>query len=212
MSPQHPRSSSHQTSINLIHLGWCYKHPLNRKSWQITVSGRSWSWGEFMPTQLYICPGAYTHVKTLSMWRYIRKHTYLHYWKRQKNSKSTSSSGWIRQMPNTASACALKHSTHEPTWVTFSVTWCVRSMSLQGAMMSISPVGSAMSGSGLKSTKLRVIWGILEMVRYRMRSESDVEFNMLDLLFTAPVDTPIHKHRHTHTHTQSKWLGKNQRG
>lgn len=55
--------------------------------------------------------------------------------------------------------------------------------------MSISPVGRAMSGSGLKSTKLRVIWGILEMVRYRMRSESDVEFNMLDLLFTAPANT-----------------------
>lgn len=27
------------------------------------------------------------------------------------------------------------------------------------------------------------------MVRYRMRSESDVEFNMLDLLFTAPANT-----------------------
>lgn len=54
--------------------------------------------------------------------------------------------------------------------------------------MSISPVGSAISGSGLKSTKLRVIWGILEMVRYRMRSESDVEFRMLDLLFTAPAN------------------------
>lgn len=73
-----------------------------------------------------------------------------------------------------------------PTCVTFSVTLCVRSMSLQGAMMSISPEGRAMSGSGLKSTKLSVIWGILEMVRYRMRSESDVEFSMFNLLFTAP--------------------------
>ncbi len=27
------------------------------------------------------------------------------------------------------------------------------------------------------------------MVRYRMRSESDVEFSMLDLLFTAPANT-----------------------
>lgn len=44
-----------------------------------------------------------------------------------------------------------------PTCVTFSVTLCVRSMSLQGAMMSISPEGRAMSGSGLKSTKLSVI-------------------------------------------------------
>lgn len=55
--------------------------------------------------------------------------------------------------------------------------------------MSISPVGRAMSGSGLKSTKLRVIWGIFEMVRYRMRSESDVELSMLDLLLTAPANT-----------------------
>lgn len=80
---------------------------------------------------------------------------------------------------------------HEPTCVTFSVTLWVLSMSLQGAMMSISPEGRAMSGSGLKSTKLRVICGILEMVRYRMRSESDVEFKMLDLLFTAPAKTHI---------------------
>ena len=56
-------------------------------------------------------------------------------------------------------------------------------------MMSISPVGRAMRGSALKSTKLRVIWGILEIVRYRMRSESDVEFSMLDLLLTAPANT-----------------------
>lgn len=75
------------------------------------------------------------------------------------------------------------------TCVTFSVTLWVRSMSLQGAMISISPVGRAMSGSGLKSTKLRVIWGILEMARYLTRSESDVELNMLDLLFTAPANT-----------------------
>lgn len=80
-----------------------------------------------------------------------------------------------------------------PTCVTFSVTLCVRSMSLQGAMMSISPVGRAMRGSGLKSTKLRVIWGILEMARYRMRSESDVEFRMLDLLFTAPGTQTVSK-------------------
>lgn len=82
----------------------------------------------------------------------------------------------------------IRHTAHGlcPTCVTFSVTLCVRSMSLQGAMMSISPEGRAMSGSGLKSTKLSVIWGILEMVRYRMRSESDVEFSMFDLLFTAP--------------------------
>lgn len=59
--------------------------------------------------------------------------------------------------------------------------------------MSISPVGRAMRGSGLKSTKLRVIWGILEMARYRMRSESDVEFSMLDLLFTAPASKRTHK-------------------
>lgn len=73
------------------------------------------------------------------------------------------------------------------TWVTFSVTLCVRSMSLQGAMMSISPAGRAMRGSGLKSTKLSVICGILLMARYRMRSESEVEFRMLDLLFMAPA-------------------------
>lgn len=54
--------------------------------------------------------------------------------------------------------------------------------------MSISPEGRAMRGSGLKSTKLRVMWGILDIVRYRMRSESEVEFSMLDLLFTAPVE------------------------
>lgn len=81
------------------------------------------------------------------------------------------------------------HTWTNPTCVTFSVTLCVRSMSLQGAMMSISPAGRAMSGSGLKSTKFRVIWGIFEMVRYRIRSESDVEFRMFDLLFTAPADT-----------------------
>lgn len=74
-----------------------------------------------------------------------------------------------------------------PTWVTFSVTLWVRSISLHGAMMSISPVGRAMSGSGLKSTKFNVIWGIFEIVRYRIRSESDVEFKIFDLLLTAPV-------------------------
>lgn len=40
--------------------------------------------GRIMLTQLRICPGARTHVKTLSMWRYIHKHTYPRYWKRQK--------------------------------------------------------------------------------------------------------------------------------
>lgn len=75
-----------------------------------------------------------------------------------------------------------------PTWVTFSVTLWVRSISLHGAMMSISPVGRAMSGSGLKSTKFKVIWGIFEIARYRIRSESDVEFKIFDLLLTAPVE------------------------
>lgn len=74
------------------------------------------------------------------------------------------------------------------TWVTFSVTLWVRSISLHGAMMSISPVGRAMSGSGLKSTKFKVIWGIFEIARYRIRSESDVEFKIFDLLLTAPVE------------------------
>lgn len=55
--------------------------------------------------------------------------------------------------------------------------------------MSISPVGRAMSGSGLKSTKFNVIWGIFEIARYRIRSESDVEFKIFDLLLTAPVGT-----------------------
>lgn len=50
------------------------------------------------------------------------------------------------------------------TWVTFSVTLWVRSFIL-GAMISRSLVGDARKGSPLRSTKLRVIWGILLMVR-----------------------------------------------
>lgn len=45
-----------------------------------------------------------------------------------------------------------------------------------GAMISLSLAGEARKGSPLRSTKLRVIWGILLMVRQRARSESDVEF------------------------------------
>lgn len=63
-----------------------------------------------------------------------------------------------------------------PTWVTFSVTFCVRSVTLCGAMISISVVEPEWCFSRLNSTKLRVNCGIWLMVRYFMKSESDVAF------------------------------------
>lgn len=45
------------------------------------------------------------------------------------------------------------------------MTLCVRSFSLVGAMISFSLDGAARKASALKSTKLRVIWGILLIAR-----------------------------------------------
>lgn len=69
------------------------------------------------------------------------------------------------------------------TCVTLSVTLCVRSLTL-GAMMVFSEDG----GEGhflslLVSEKLRVIRGILLMVLYLLRLESEVEPSKLDLIW-----------------------------
>lgn len=71
------------------------------------------------------------------------------------------------------------------TCVTFSVTFCVRSVTLWGAMISISVVEPERCFSRLNSTKLRVNWGIWLMVRYFMRSESEVEFGGLGFTWEA---------------------------
>lgn len=67
------------------------------------------------------------------------------------------------------------------TCVTFSVTFWVRSITLWGAIISISVVEPERCFSRLNSTKLSVNWGIWLMVRYFMRSESEVEFGGLGL-------------------------------
>lgn len=64
------------------------------------------------------------------------------------------------------------------TWVTFSVTFWVRSFTLLGAMISI----SAGEGGLIPSEpKVSVTWGMRPMVRSLIRSESEVEFGALDL-------------------------------
>lgn len=64
------------------------------------------------------------------------------------------------------------------TWVTFSVTFWVRSLILLGAMISIS-VGEG--GMSLSEPKDRVTWGMRPTARCLTRSESDVEFRTLVL-------------------------------
>lgn len=62
------------------------------------------------------------------------------------------------------------------TWVTFSVTFWVRSLILLGAMISI----SAGEGGLIRSEpKVRLTWGMRPMVLSLIRSESDVEFRAL---------------------------------
>lgn len=62
------------------------------------------------------------------------------------------------------------------TWVTFSETFCVRSLILLGAMISIS-VGEG----GLRRSEPKdiVTWGMRPMVRCRIKSESEVELKLL---------------------------------
>lgn len=80
---------------------------------------------------------------------------------------------------------ALVASHHPRTCVTFSVTFWVRSITLWGAIISISVVEPERCFSRLNSTKLSVNWGIWLMVRYFMRSESEVEFGGLGLTWEA---------------------------
>lgn len=68
------------------------------------------------------------------------------------------------------------------TWVTFSVTFCVRSLILLGAMISIS-VGEG--GLIRSEPNVRVTCGMRPMVRCLIRSESEVEFRVLGLRSTT---------------------------
>lgn len=66
--------------------------------------------------------------------------------------------------------------------MTFSVTFCVRSLILLGAMISIS-VGEG--GLIRSETNVRVTCGMRPMVRCLIRSESEVEFRVLGLRSTT---------------------------
>lgn len=68
------------------------------------------------------------------------------------------------------------------TWVTFSVTFCVRSLILLGAMISIS-VGEG--GLIRSEPNVRVTCGMRPIVRCLIRSESEVEFRVLGLRSTT---------------------------
>lgn len=70
-----------------------------------------------------------------------------------------------------------------PTWVTFSVTLCVRSLTLGAIMVLSEEGGDVFFFSVLTSEKFRVSCGILLMVLYLLRFESDVEPRRLDLIW-----------------------------
>lgn len=69
-----------------------------------------------------------------------------------------------------------------PTWVTFSVTLCVRSLTLGAIMVLSEEGGDGFFFSVLTSEKFRVSCGILLMVLYLLRFESDVDPSRLDLI------------------------------
>lgn len=62
------------------------------------------------------------------------------------------------------------------TWVTFSETFCVRSLILLGAMISISVEEGGLRRSEPKDI---VTWGMWPIARCRIKSESEVEFKLL---------------------------------
>lgn len=66
--------------------------------------------------------------------------------------------------------------------MTFSVTLCVRSLTFGAMMVFSEEFGDDARLSLLVSEKLRVMRGILLMVLYLVRFESDVEPKMLDLI------------------------------
>ncbi len=66
--------------------------------------------------------------------------------------------------------------------MTFSVTLCVRSLTFGAMMVFSEEFGDDARLSLLVSEKLRVMRGILLMVLYLVRFESDVEPRMLDLI------------------------------
>lgn len=68
------------------------------------------------------------------------------------------------------------------TWVTFSVTFWVRSFILLGAMISISEGEGGLSRS---DPNVRVTWGMRLMVLCLTRSESEVELRALDFRSTT---------------------------
>lgn len=79
--------------------------------------------------------------------------------------------------------------------MTFSVTLCVRSLTF-GAMMVFSEEGGEDGRfSLLVSEKLSVMSGILLMVLYLVRFESDVEPRRLHLIW---LNGPVRGHTHTH--------------
>lgn len=69
-----------------------------------------------------------------------------------------------------------------PTWVTFSVTLCVRSLTLGAIIVLSEEGGDVLFFSVLTSEKFRVSCGILLMVLYLLRFESDVDPRRLDLI------------------------------
>lgn len=69
-----------------------------------------------------------------------------------------------------------------PTWVTFSVTLCVRSLTLGAIIVLSEEGGDVFFFSVLTSEKFRVSCGILLMVLYLLRFESDVDPRRLDLI------------------------------
>lgn len=69
-----------------------------------------------------------------------------------------------------------------PTCVTFSVTLCVRSLTFGAMMVFSEECGDDARLSLLVSEKFRVMRGILLIVLYLVRFESDVEPRRLDLI------------------------------
>lgn len=78
------------------------------------------------------------------------------------------------------------------TCVTFSVTLCVRSFTL-GAIIAFSEEGGDEDFfSLLISEKFSVSWGILLIVLYLLRLESDVDPNRLDLIWLKGPEKSEH--------------------
>lgn len=87
---------------------------------------------------------------------------------------------WCRKEPSKPLKLIVKSC---PTWVTFSVTLCVRSLTLGAIMVLSEEGGDVFFFSVLTSEKFSVSCGILFMVLYLLRFESDVDPRRLDLIW-----------------------------